>query len=78
MENLLELITIGKYILITITGIGVILLGLGIYQRRKELITPGAYMIILAIVLATCGYFIYEATVDKAQQIIYDTYNQYQ
>lgn len=70
-------IAIAKYILMGLAAIGVITLGVGLYQRQQQIIVRGAYMLILALVFAVCGYLIYEATVDKAEQIIYDTYMEY-
>lgn len=77
LSNLEHFIVIAKYILMGLAAIGVITLGVGLYQRQQKIIIRGAYMIILAVVLGVCGYFIYGATVDKAEEIMYNTYIEY-
>jgi len=73
IDYILDIVTIGKYILAIIGIIGVFLLLTGLIKSRRELITRGSYLIILAIVLGICGYFIYNATLDKAEHKIYET-----
>lgn len=68
---------IAKYILIIMAAIGGVVLMVGLYNKQQKIIMRGAYILILSLVLGVCGYFIYETTVDKAQQMIYDTYLEY-
>lgn len=64
------IIIIARYILIALAIVGVIVLGIGVYHRKRKFIERGAYILILSIVLSICGYFIYE----KTKEDIYNTY----
>jgi len=77
LEQLLDLIGIVKYILIGIAIIGVIMLLVGFFRRENTLLTRGGYMLVMAVILWVCGYFILEATADRAQQKIEDVYIRY-
>ena len=73
-----ELLNIGKYIVIFMAGLGAVILIVGLFQRRQEIVMRGGYILLLSAVLSICGYLIYQATVDKAQQMIYDTYIEFE
>lgn len=77
LEHILDLIELIKYILIGVGGVGAIMLIAGLYRRNSTFITRGGYMLIMAIILWVCGYFILSATVDRTQQRIEDIYIQY-
>ncbi len=77
LDQILELIPIAKYITIGLGIVGVILLLFGVYRSERPLIARGGYIIVLAITLWICGYFIYTATFKHAQRRINDIYIQY-
>lgn len=77
LEQISQIILIVRYAIIAIGVLGLIMLILGLYRREKKLQTRGGYFIILSIVLGICGYLIYNTTVDRANQIIENTYMQY-
>lgn len=76
-EQISEIIIIARYILIALSVIGVIVLAFGIYQRKRNLIERGAYMLILSIVLSICGYLIYEKTKQRSYEMLQNTYITY-
>lgn len=75
-------VTIAKYTIGIIGSIGIIMMILGKSRRNKSMLTQGAYIFVISIVFAVCGYFIYEATLDKVDQkieeVYYERMNQYQ
>lgn len=78
LEQILDFISIGKYIVIAIGIIGAILLIVGVVRSERTLITRGGYMLILSIIMWVCAHFIISTTVDRANQIIENTYIEYQ
>ncbi|MEN9919775.1 MAG: hypothetical protein RL662_2211 [Bacteroidota bacterium] len=72
IDQLFDLIPIIKNVLITIGIIGSIVLVAGIYRKERAFITRGAYILVMAIILWVCGYFILTTTIKRADQMIYD------
>lgn len=77
LEQLNEIVIIARYILIALAITGAIVLALGIYHRQRKLIERGAYILILSIVLGICGYFIYEKTKERTNEMLQNTYIYY-
>lgn len=73
-EQISEIIIIARYLLIALSFTGVIVLAFGIYQHKRKLIERGAYMLILAIVLAICGYLIYDKSKQRSYEVLQNTY----
>ena len=73
-EQISEIIIIARYLLIALSITGVIVLTFGIYQHKRKLIERGAYMLILAIVLAICGYLIYDKSKQRSYEVLQNTY----
>ena len=70
MDYLYEIITFGKYIVAILGILGIILIIIGLFKSQRELVTRGAYLFILSIVIAVCGYFIYITILDRAKDRI--------
>lgn len=70
MDYLYDIITFGKYIVGILGLLGIILLIVGLVKSQRELVTRGAYLLILSIVIAICGYFIYTTFIDRAKDRI--------
>lgn len=72
MNFLSDFFMIAKYIVYAIGSIGIIVLIIGLLKDQRDLTMKGGYMIVLALVLGVCGYFIYNATVDRAKDRMYE------
>lgn len=71
MDFFSDVIIIGKYIVLIIGILGLIVLVAGLVRSQRELVTRGGYLIVLSMVLGVCGYFIYNATIDRAKEKLY-------
>lgn len=74
IQELYDLIEIAKIVILGIGGIGLVLLLIGIYKKRREFMTRGGYLLVLAIVLWVCGYFILTTSKKRAYEIGSQTY----
>jgi len=73
-NSLYEIVSYAKYAIIAIGVLGIILLIAGFYRKQQPLKVRGGYLIVLAVVLGICGYFIYQTTVDRANQMIENSF----
>lgn len=71
MEYLFDLIEIGRYILLILMFLGIVMLLFGLFKQQRVLITRGLYLVILSLVLGICGYLIYITVVDRAKEALY-------
>ncbi len=76
-DQFFQFVPIIRYALIFLGILGIIILITGFYRRDRKLKMRGAYFIILAVVLGICGYLIYDATIDRTTQVIYEMQQQY-
>lgn len=67
MEYLYDIITFGKYLVAILAILGIVLVIVGLVKSQRMLVTRGAYLFILSIVVAICGYFIYTTMLDRAK-----------
>lgn len=77
LEQISQIILIIRYIIIGIGILGAIIFISGLYRKDKRRQARGGYLVILSIVLGVCGYLIYTTTVDRANQIIENSYIMY-
>ena len=75
--DIFYLINLAKYILGGIGVVGLIVLIAGAYRGNRELIQRGALTIITALVLFVCGYFVLKKSIQKAEYMIEEIYNNY-
>lgn len=73
LDQVFQFISIIRYIIIGIGVLGIIILIMGLYRGDNKLKMRGAYFFVLSVVLAVCGYLIYNATVDRATQIMQES-----
>lgn len=71
MDFFSDIVVIGQYVISIIGILGLIIFIAGLVRGQRELLQRGGYLLILAIVLGVCGYFIYNATIDKAKERLY-------
>lgn len=71
MDFFSDIVVIGQYVISIIGILGLIIFIAGLVRNQRELLQRGGYLLILAIVLGVCGYFIYNATIDKAKERLY-------
>ena len=77
LDQVFQFVSIIRYIIIGIGVLGIIILIMGLYRGDNKLKMRGVYFIVLAVVLAVCGYFIYNATADRADQIMQESIMMY-
>jgi len=67
MENLLDFISVAKYIVGLLGITGIIIIITGAFQRQTELIQRGVLLFITALALFICGYFIVQKTQSRIE-----------
>lgn len=77
LEQVLEFATVGRYIVMALGGIGLILLIMGIYKGDRERMLKGGYLLVFAIVVWVCAQLLFSVTADRAQQKMYQIQQQY-
>lgn len=70
------LLTLFKYLLIGAGVFGVILLIVGLSKREVELIKRAVYLIVIAVVVYVCSYFISQKAEQQAMQYIPEYYQE--
>lgn len=70
MEYIYEIFEIGKYIILALALVGLIILIIGAYKGSREQIKGGLLTIAAAIVIGLCGYIMYS----QADEKLYDYY----
>lgn len=75
--DIIEILNLAKYLVWGLGGIGVIVLIIGLYSTNRDMIQRGAMLVIAAVIMLVCGYFITQATVKRASQYIIKEYYDY-
>jgi len=78
MDNIIEVISIAKYVVGGIGVIGIILAIVGAFNHQRELIQKGILLFITSVVLFICGYFIIRTTTQRVEQEMELYYEQMQ
>jgi len=64
------LLTLFKYILIGAGAFGIILLIMGLSRREVELVRRAVYLIVIAIVIYVCSYFIAQKAEQQVMEFV--------
>lgn len=73
-NQIADIIEIIQSILLILGVAGIVVLLFGIFRRQKPLMIKGGYMILLAVVLYVCGFFILKTTQKRATDYLNNTY----
>lgn len=70
MEYIYEIFEIGKYIVLALALIGLIVLIIGAYKGVREQIIGGLLIIGAAIIIGLCGYIMHSQTEERINSYI--------
>lgn len=77
MDYIYEIFEIGKYIILALAAIGLIVIIIGAYKGNREQIVGGLLTIGAAIVIGLCGYIMYQQTEDRVNSYIDEKMEEY-
>lgn len=74
LDQIADFVEIIQSILIILGIAGITVLLFGIFRKQKPLMIRGGYMLLLAVVLYVCGYFILKTTKQRTDDFLNNTY----
>ena len=77
MSYFYEILEIGKYIVLSLALVGLIVIIIGAYKGNREQIVGGLLTIAAAIVIGLCGYIMYSQMEDRANTLVDEKLEQF-
>lgn len=77
MDYIYEILEVGKYIILALAIIGLIVIIIGAYKGNREQIVGGLLTIGAAIIIGLCGYIMYKQTENRVNTFIDEKMEEY-
>lgn len=78
LEQVLELLTIGRYVVIGVGILGAVILLVALYRGDRQGMVRGGYMLILSLVVWVCSHLLFTVAQKRMDQRIYQYQQEYE